>query len=66
MQVKNTIVAHNKVIDYTKSGLVVSQTKTTKTIVLEKGNKEVKQQQSNTCFKVKNVGCSGLAKEFLR
>jgi hypothetical protein len=56
----------DSLVGITKFCVHPSHLKTTKTIVLEKGNKEVKQQQSNTCFKVKNVGCSGLAKEFLR
>jgi hypothetical protein len=60
------ISTFNKTIDYTKSGVVVSSTRNTKTTVFEKNGKQVKQSKTNTCFLIKNTGCSGLAKEFLR
>ena len=60
----NKIVKRSKTIDYTKSGVIISNTKDTKTIIISEKEKNVKTKKSNTCFNVKNVGCSGLANLF--
>lgn len=64
MELTKTIVNHSKAVDYTRNGVVISSTKTTKTLTINK-TKKVKTQVSNTCFKVKNVGCSGMSNFFL-
>lgn len=64
MQVTKTSVNHSKALDYTRNGVVISSTKTTETLTIDKV-KQTKTQVSNTCFKVKNVGCSGLSEFFL-
>lgn len=64
MELIKTIVNHSKAVDYTRNGVVISSTKTTKTLTINK-TKKVETQVSNTCFKVKNVGCSGMSNFFL-
>ena len=64
MELTKTSVNHNKVVDYTRNGVVISTTKTTETLTINK-TKQTKTQVSNTCFKIKNVGCSGLSNLFL-
>lgn len=64
MQVTKTSINHNKVVDYTRNGVVISSTKTTKTLTIGEV-KQTKTQVSNTCFKVKNIGCSGMSNLFL-
>lgn len=64
MELKKTSVNHSKAVDYTRNGVVISSTKTTKTTTINK-TKQTETQVSNTCFKVKNVGCSGLSNLFL-
>ena len=61
----NTVVTRQSDKDYTKNGVVISVTKNTKTIVTNEKSKTVTKNKSNTCFKVKNIGCSGLSKLFL-
>ena len=65
MQNINTVVTRQSDKDYTKSGVVISNTKNTKTIISDETKKVVKHNTTNTCFKVKNTGFSGLAKLFL-
>lgn len=64
MELTKTSVNHSKAVDYTKNGVVISSTKTTKTLTINK-TKQTKTKVSNTCFKIKNVGCSGLSNLFL-
>ena len=65
MQKINTVVTRQSDKDYTKNGVVISNTKNTKTIVTNEKSKTITKNKSNTCFKVKNIGCSGLSKLFL-
>ena len=65
MELRKTSVNHSKAVDYTRNGVVISQTKTTKETLIINKTKQTKTQVSNTCFKVKNVGCSGLSNLFL-
>ena len=65
MQNINTVVTRQSDKDYTKSGVIISNTKNTKTIISDKKSKTIIKNKSNTCFKVKNIGCSGLSKLFL-
>lgn len=65
MELTKTSVNHSKAVDYTKNGVVISSTKTTKTLTINK-TKQTKTKVSNTCFKIKNVGCSGLSNLFLK
>ena len=62
----NTVVTRQSDKDYTKNGVVISNTKNTKIFITKGEEKAVKHQTTNTCFKVKNVGCSGLSKLFLK
>ena len=64
MELTKTSVNHSKAVDYTKNGVVISSTKTTETLTINK-TKQTKTKLSNTCFKIKNVGCSGLSNLFL-
>lgn len=64
MELTKTSVNHSKAVDYTKNGVFISSTKTTKTLTINK-TKQTKTKVSNTCFKIKNVGCSGLSNLFL-
>lgn len=64
MELTKTTVNHSKAVDYTRNGVVISSTKTTKTLTINE-TKKVETQVSNTCFKVKNVGCSGMSNLFL-
>lgn len=64
MQNINKVVTRQSDKDYTKDGVVISNTKNTKTIITDEKSKIITKSKSNTCFKVKNIGCSGLAKEF--
>lgn len=64
MELTKTSVNHSKAVDYTKNGVVISSTKTTETLTINK-TKQTKTKVSNTCFKIKNVGCSGLSNLFL-
>ena len=65
MELTKTSVNHSKAVDYTKNGVVISSTKTTETLTINK-IKQTKTKVSNTCFKIKNVGCSGLSNLFLK
>ena len=65
MELTETSVNHSKAVDYTRNGGVLSSTKTTKTLTINK-TKQTKTKVSNTCFKIKNVGCSGLSNLFLK
>ena len=65
MQNINKVVTRQSDRDYTKDGVVISNTKNTKTIISDKKGKTITKSKSNTCFKVKNVGCSGLSNLFL-
>lgn len=65
MELTKTSVNHSKAVDYTKNGVVISSTKTTETLTINK-TKQTKTKVSNTCFKIKNVGCSGLSNLFLK
>ena len=65
MQNINKVVTRQSDRDYTKDGVVISNTKNTKTIISDKKGKTITKSKSNTCFKVKNVGCSGLSNFFL-
>jgi Tfp pilus assembly protein PilE len=64
MELTKTSVNHSKAVDYTRNGVVISSTKTTETLTINK-TKQTKTQVSNTCFKFKNVGCSGMSNLFL-
>ena len=64
MQNINTVVTRQSDKDYTKNGVVISNTKNTKTIISDEQSKTVIKSKSNTCFKVKNIGCSGLSNLF--
>ena len=64
MKVTKTSVNHSKTVDYTRNGVVISSTKTTKTLTINE-NKQIETQVINTCFKVKNIGCSGMSNLFL-
>jgi hypothetical protein len=64
MELTKTSVNHSKAVDYTRNGVVISSTKTTKTLTINE-TKKVETQVSNTCFKVKNIGCSGMSNLFL-
>jgi len=64
MELTKTSVNHSKAVDYTRNGVVISSTKTTKTLTINE-TKKIETQVSNTCFKVKNVGCSGMSNLFL-
>ena len=66
MQNINTVVTRQSDKDYTRNGVVISNTKNTKVIITNENEKNVKQFKSNTCFHVKNIGCSGLSKLFLK
>ena len=66
MQNINTVVTRQSDKDYTKNGVVISNTKNTKTIISNETSKKVTKSKSNTCFKIKNIGCSGLSKLFLK
>lgn len=57
---------HSKNVDYRKNNVVISNTRHTKTITIQNGSKDVVNNQFNTCFKVKNIGCSGLASLFFK
>ena len=61
----NTVVIRQSDKNYTKNGVVISNTKNTKTIISDKKGKTITKSKSNTCFKVKNIGCSGLSNLFL-
>lgn len=65
MELTKTSLNHSKAVDYTKNGVVISSTKTTETLTINK-TKQTKTKVSNTCFKIKNVGCSGLSNLFLK
>lgn len=62
----NTVVTCQSDKNYTKNGVIISNTKNTKTIITDKNKKVVKNKTTNTCFKVKNVGCSGLSNYFFK
>lgn len=62
----NTVVTRQSDKDYTTSGVIISNTKNIKTIISDKKSKTITKSKSNTCFKVKNVGCSGLSNLFLK
>ena len=66
MQNINTVVTRQSDKDYTTSGVIISNTKNTKTIISDKKGKTITKSKSNTCFKIKNVGCSGLSDLFLK
>ena len=61
----NTVVTRQSDKDYTTSGVIISNTKNIKTIISDEKSKTITKSKSNTCFKVKNIGCSGLSKLFL-
>ena len=61
----NTVVTRQSDKDYTTSGVIISNTKNTKTIISDEKSKTITKSKSNTCFKVKNIGCSGLSNLFL-
>ena len=65
MQNINTVVTRQSDKDYTKDGVVISNTKNTKTIITDEKSKTIIKNKSNTCLKVKNIGCSGLSNLFL-
>ena len=60
----NTVVTRQSDKNYTKNGVVISNTKNTKTFISNENKKVVINKTTNTCFNVKNVGCSGLSKLF--
>lgn len=62
----NTVVTRQSDKDYTTSGVIISNTKNIKTIISDKKSKTITKSKSNTCFKIKNVGCSGLSNLFLK
>ena len=62
----NTVVTRQSDKDYTTSGVIISNTKNIKTIISDEKSKTIIKSKSNTCFKVKNVGCSGLSDLFLK
>ncbi len=64
MELTKTSVNHSKAVDYTRNGVVISSTKTTKILTINE-TKKVETKVSNTCFKVKNIGCSGMSNLFL-
>ena len=61
----NTVVTRQNDKYYTKNGVIISNTKNIKIIITKGKGKNIKQEKTNTCFKVKNVGCSGLSNLFL-
>ena len=66
MQNINTVVTRQSDKDYTTSGVIISNTKNIKTIISDEKSKTIIKNKSNTCFKIKNVGCSGLSNLFLK
>lgn len=62
----NTVVTRQSDKEYTTSGVIISNTKNIKTIISDEKSKTIIKSKSNTCFKVKNVGCSGLSNLFLK
>lgn len=62
----NTVVTRQSDKDYTTSGVIISNTKNIKTIISDEKSKTIIKSKSNTCFKIKNVGCSGLSNLFLK
>ena len=62
----NKVITRQSDKDYTKDGVIISNTKNTKTIISDKKGKTITKSKSNTCFKIKNVGCSGLSDLFLK
>lgn len=62
----NTVVTRQSDKDYTTSGVIISNTKNIKTIISDEKSKTIIKSKSNTCFKVKNTGCSGLSNLFLK
>lgn len=66
MQNINTVVTRQSDKDYITSGIIMSNTKNIKTIISDEKSKTIIKSKSNTCFKIKNVGCSGLSNLFLK
>lgn len=61
LQIKSKVIDKN--IDYTSNGIIVSNTKVIKTF---DNSEKIETKKINSCFIIKNTGCSGLSKLFLK